>query len=93
MATGTLPPPRSPGGLGAGIERQVHVLEAGLGAQQDGGVLVDRLVLVLDLHLDDRAAVLEGHVADVADLDAGDVHGLALAGHDRLGGLQLALTS
>jgi hypothetical protein len=75
----------------AWVELHEHVLEARLRAQEHLGVAVDRLVLVLDLQLDDRDAVLELDAADVADLDAGDVHGLALAGHDCLAGLELGL--
>ena len=77
--------------LRARVERQVHVLQAGLGPHQDVGVAVDRLVLVLDLHRHDRAAVLELHVAHLADLHPGDVHRLPLARHDGLGGRQLGL--
>ena len=47
--------------------------------------------LRLDQHRDDRVAVLELDVGDVADLDAGDVHRLALARGDRLGGRELGL--
>src|SRR4029453_8691056 len=39
----------------------------------------------------DGATVLELHVADLADLYAGDVHGLPLARDDRLPGGQLGL--
>ena len=45
--------------LGAGIEREEHVLQAGLRPQQDGGVAVDRPVLVPDLHGHHGPAVLE----------------------------------
>ena len=56
------------------------------GPQQHRRVAVDRRVLLLDPHHDHGVAVLEGHVAHLADLHAGDVHRLALARHDRLGG-------
>ena len=75
----------------ARVELQEHVLQPRLRPQQDRGVLVDRRVLAPDLHLHHGATVLELHRADVADLHAGDVHGLALARHDRLRGLELGL--
>ena len=50
-----------------------------------------RRVLLLDQHRHHRAAVLEFDLRDVADLDPGDVHRLALARGDRLGGRQLGL--
>ena len=68
-----------------------HVLQAGLGPQQDRRVAVDAVVARLDLHADDRAPVLELDALDLADLDAGDVDGLALARRDGLGGLHLRL--
>jgi hypothetical protein len=76
---------------GSGVEREEHVLQPGLRPQQDGGVAMDRLVLVLDLHHDDGAPVLELHLADLADLDARDVHRLPLPRDDRLPGGQLGL--
>ena len=51
----------------------------------------ERGVLGIDLHRDDRHAVLEIDGRDVADLDPGDVHRLALAGRERLAGAQLGL--
>ena len=48
-------------------------------------------VLGLDVERDDREAVPELDAADVADLDAGDVHALALARSDGLGRLELGL--
>src|SRR4029078_13480348 len=39
----------------------------------------------------DCDAVLEVDAGDVADLDAGEVHGLTLTGRHRLGGLELRL--
>ena len=76
----------------ARLELDEHVLQAGLGPQQRGRVGVDQvLVLAVDVHPDDRAAVLELDVADVADPHAGDAHGLALAGDHGLRGLELGL--
>ena len=47
---------------------------------------VDQLqVLGLDVHADHGVAVFEVDRGDLADLDAGDHHRLALAGRDRLG--------
>jgi hypothetical protein len=43
-------------------------------------------VLGLDVHADDRVAIFEVYRGDLADLDAGDIDRLALAGRDRLGG-------
>ena len=76
-----------------GARRQLrrHVLQPGLRPQQDRGVAVDRRVLALDLHPDDRPAALEVDARDLADLDAGDVDGLPLTGRDGLGGGQLGL--
>ena len=79
-------------GTGAArIELEEHVLERRRRAHQDRRVLVDRQVLALDREGHDALAVLEVDVGDVADLDAGDADRLALAGHDRLGGLELGL--
>ena len=76
----------------ARIDLEEHVLEAGLGAQQRGGVLLDvALVLGLELQLDDGLAVLELDLADLADLDAGRAHGLALTRLHGLGVGQLDL--
>ena len=70
----------------ARVDLEEHVLQAGLGAQERGGVLLDvALVLGLELELDDGLAVLELDLADLADLDARGAHGLALARLDRLG--------
>ena len=49
------------------------------------------LVLLVDVHLDHGAAVLELDAADVADAHAGDADGLALAGDDGLRGRELGL--
>ena len=78
--------------VAARLEVDEHVLEAGLGPQQRAGVLPDHaLVLGVDDHLDHGLAVLQLDVADVADADAGDAHGLALARGDGLGGRELGL--
>ena len=45
----------------------------------------------VDVHRDDRVAVLELDLADVADAHAGDAHGLALARRDGLRGRELGL--
>ena len=47
------------GPLGAGIERQVHVLQRRARAQQHGRVAVDRRVLLEDVHRHDGVPVLE----------------------------------
>ena len=73
-----------PGRLGARRQLGHHVLQAGLRAQEDGRVAIDRRVLALDLHPHDRLAVLQLDARDLAHLDAGDVHRLALARRDRL---------
>ena len=86
LARGQLAGPRV-----AGIQLQEHVLEPRLGPQQDAGVAVHRHVLAPDLHVDLRLAVHQAHAADLAHLDAGDVHRLALPGHDGLGGGHLGL--
>ena len=76
----------------AGLELDEHVLQAGLGPQQRGRVGVDEvLVLRVDVHPHDRAAVLELDLADVADPHAGDADGLALAGDHGLRGLELGV--
>ena len=49
------------------------------------------LVRLVDAHRHDRAAVLERHLADVADLDPGHLDGLALARGHGLGGRHLDL--
>src|SRR5829696_4409267 len=92
LGDGDAPAVGEPAGrLGAGGELGDHVLQAGLGAQQDGRVLVDAVVARLDLHADDRSAVLELDALDLADLDARDVDRLPLARRDGLGGLHLRL--
>ena len=73
------------------LELGHHVLQPGLGPQQHGRVAVDAAVLRLHLHGDDGLAVLELDVRDLADLDARDVHGLALARRDRLRGRHVGL--
>ncbi len=71
----------------AGIDLDHHVVEVGLRPQQQAGVGVDQVeVFGLDVHADDGVAVFEVDRGDLADLDAGDVDRLALAGRDRLGG-------
>ena len=75
----------------AGRELGDHVLQAGLRAQEHARVLVDRDRVLLELERDDRLAALEPHARDLADLDAGDVDGLALARRDRLGARQLGV--
>ena len=61
------------------------------GPQQDRRVLVDGQELAVDVHRHHRVAVLELDLGDVADAHARDAHGLALAGGDRLRGLELGL--
>ena len=75
----------------AGRELGHHVLEAGLRAQQDRRVAVDRRVVALDVHAHHRPAVLELDARDLADLDARDVDGLPLARGDGLRAAQLRL--
>ncbi|MEJ7715089.1 MAG: hypothetical protein WKF40_05025 [Thermoleophilaceae bacterium] len=62
-------------------------------AQQHRRVLADvvRVLLALELHVHHGLAVLELDLADLADLDAGRAHGLALARLNRLGVGQLEL--
>ena len=72
--------------LGARVDLDHHVVEAGLRAQQQRGVLLDQLgLVVVDLHRHLGLAVLEIDRRDVADLDAGDDHRLALARRHGLG--------
>ncbi len=77
--------------LGARIELQEHVLEPGLGPQQDRRVLIDRQELAVDVHRDDGDAVVDLDVGDVADAHTRDPHGLPLAGGHGLRGLELGL--
>ena len=77
--------------LGAGRDLGHHVLEAGLGPQQHRRVLVERRVLGLDPHADDRLAVAQRDRGDLADLDARDVDRLALARRDGLRGRHLGV--
>jgi hypothetical protein len=53
------------------------------------GVVVDRRVLLVDVHRHDRVAVLVGDAADLADLDTRDVDRLPLARGDRRAGREL----
>src|SRR4051794_27190107 len=80
-----------PGGLRARRQLDNHVVQAGLRTQQRGRVLVHVRVLLADLQRDDRAAVLELDLAQLADRHAGDVDRLALARRDRLRGGELRL--
>jgi hypothetical protein len=76
----------------AGIDLQEHVLRPGLGAQQRAGALAQQVaVLPLELELDDRLAVLELDLADVAHAHARHHDRLALPRRDRLGVRQLGL--
>ena len=75
----------------ARVELDDHVVQAGLGAQQRRGVLVDRRVLAPDLHRHHRAPVDEVHLGDVADVDARHLDRLALARRHRLRGGELGL--
>jgi hypothetical protein len=76
----------------AGRQLDDHVLEPGLGPQEHRRVAADALgPAAADLHGHDRAALDELDLLDLAHVDAGDGHGLALARRDRLGGLELAL--
>ena len=80
-----------PGALCARVEREEHVLQAGARAHQDRRVLVDRQELAVDVERHDRASVHELDLGDVADPHAGHAQRLALAGNDRLRGLELGL--
>ena len=76
----------------ARVDLEEHVLQAGLRPQERRGVVLDEaVVLRLELELHDRVAVLELDLADLADLDPGYAHGLALAGLHRLGVGELGL--
>ena len=92
-ASGTVEPSLSPRrALRPRVELDDHVVQAGLRAQQQRGVGVDqRRVLVVDLHAHHRVAILEVHAGDLADLDPGDVHGLALTRRYGLRGRELRL--
>ena len=79
------------GVLRSRIERQVHVLERRARTQQHGRVVVDRGVLLVDVHRHDRAAALEVDRADLPDLDTRDVDRLALSGRHRCSGRELGL--
>ena len=74
---------------GADLDR--HVLQRRLGAHQHGRVLVEAGVLGGDPHRHRGHAALHFHARDFTDLGAGDRDGLALAGGDRLGGLEAGL--
>ena len=74
-----------------GLDLDHHVVEVRFRPQQQRGVGVDQLhVFGLDVHADDGVAVFELDRGDLAHLDAGDHDRLALAGRDRLRGLELA---
>ena len=77
-------------GACARIDLQHHVVEAGLRAQHRRGVAVERVVGV-DLHRHDRPPVHEVDLRQLAHVDPGDLHRLALAGGDGLGGRHLRL--
>ena len=65
----------------SGVERDNHVFQAGLGAQQHRCVRVDSVLeLRIHLHGHHRTTLFELNVRDLTDRDAGDVDGLALAG-------------
>ena len=81
------PPRSSPAAFVPGSSARYMSLRPVFGRSRIVASLVDRRVLRLIFICDDGAAVLELDAADVADLHAGDVHRLALAGHDRLRGL------
>src|SRR4029079_19704782 len=69
-----------------GVDLDGHVVEVGFRPQQQTRIGVDQLqVLRLDVHADDGVTVFQVDRGDLADLDAGDHHRLALAGGDRLG--------
>ncbi len=68
-----------------GLDLDGHVVEVGFRPQQQRRVGVDQVqVLRLDVHADHRVAVFEVDRGDLADLDAGDDHRLALARRDGL---------
>jgi hypothetical protein len=77
--------------LRAGVELEEHVLKARARAQEDRGVLVDRQVLAVDAEGDHGATVLELDGLDLPDLDARDVDGLPLPGHNGLRRRELRL--
>ena len=81
-------------GAGAGralVELDGHVLQRRLGAQQHRRVAVDRAVLLVDVQRHHRDSVAEAHVGDQPHLDPGDRDRLALAGRDRLRGLEVGV--
>ena len=91
LSTGIVKPSgASPAARRARIDLQHHVVEAGLRAQHRRGVAVERVVGV-DLHRHDRAPVHEVDLRQLAHVDPGDLHRLALAGGDGLGGRHLRL--
>ncbi len=75
----------------ARVEREEHVAEARERAHQDRRVFVDRQVLAVHVEGDDRAAVDQLDIRDVADPDACDPQRLTLAGDDALGVVELGL--
>ncbi len=77
--------------VGARIELEEHVLQAGLRTEQDRRVLVDGEELAVDGHRHDRVTVLVVDGVDVADADARHPDGLSLAWGDRLGGGHVGL--
>ena len=70
--------------LPARVELEEHVLQARLRRSRAVASSWTSLELLVDVELDDRPAVAQVHGGDVADADAGDADGLALAGGDRL---------
>jgi hypothetical protein len=75
---------------GAGVDLEEHVLERRLRTEQGGRTAADDvLVLRLDLELEVRHTVFRLDVGYLADLDAGDPHGLPLPRLRRLRVLEL----
>jgi hypothetical protein len=76
----------------ARVELEEHVLERCLGPQERRRLVRDEpLVLGVDLHLHDRAAVDQLDFTDLADLHAGHAHRLALPRGHGLRGRELRL--
>jgi hypothetical protein len=70
---------------GPGVDLDRHVLQTSTRPQEETRVRVDeRRVLVVDLHVHDRASAVQRDPGEGAHLDSGDGHRLTLAGGDGL---------
>ncbi len=77
---------------GPRVQLDEHVLQPGLGPQERRRVLADEVVvLAVERHRDDRAAVLQLGLGDVTDADARHADRLALPWGDGLRGRELGL--